>query len=251
MKLSSSSLFISITALQAAKGALAAPTIYETNSSVALDEFAFSGVIGWSEPVFAEIYHTCNSTNARMINAGLKDSLEVSSYAKKRLLEYGSEDEIYQRWFGDGSIYTVVGVLDWLVESNKDSLLYRCDDIDGQCAEHSNYPGYHRGDVSGETVICDLFYTSKKPLFNMCYLGTLADVHPKTYAGIDLLHRYLHIPVMNGDGYIEEYVEELEDILDYAQHNSSYAVRNVDSYLYYIADAYSNAVVAGGCLGDI
>ncbi|GMF38003.1 unnamed protein product [[Candida] boidinii] len=251
MKFTLSSLFIPFVAFQATKFAMAEPAIYETNSTAALDEFAFSGVIGWSEPVFAEIYHTCNSTTARMINAGLKDSLEVSSYAKKRLLEYGSEDEIYQRWFGNGSIFTVVGVLDWLVESNKDSLLYRCDDIDGQCAEHSNYPGYYRGDISGETVICDLFYTSKKPLYNMCYLGTLTDVHPKTYAGIDLLHRYLHIPLMSDDGYIGEYVDELEDILGYAQHNSSYAVRNVDSYLYYIADAYSIGVVPGGCLGDI
>ncbi|KAG7789935.1 hypothetical protein KL929_002631 [Ogataea haglerorum] len=241
---------ISAVALVAAKAS--AITFYASNSSTALEEFAVSGVTGWSNPQFASIYHTCNETNARMIRAGLKDSLEAAAYARARLTEYGKDDEIYERWFGNGSIYEVIGTIDWLVEASKDSLLYRCDDIDGECAANpTTYPGYHREDAPGETVICDLFYTSKKPLANMCFDGSIVSTGPKHYAGIDLLHRYLHVPYMSSDGYIAEYFEELDEILDVAQTNSSFAVRNVDSFLYYIAEVYSEAVIPGGCLGDL
>ncbi|KAG7914264.1 hypothetical protein KL905_005392, partial [Ogataea polymorpha] len=56
---------ISAVALVAAKAS--AITFYASNSSTALEEFAVSGVTGWSNPQFASIYHTCNETNARMI----------------------------------------------------------------------------------------------------------------------------------------------------------------------------------------
>lgn len=73
-----------------------------------------------------------------MLTSALKDSLEASAYAKNRLLNYGKDDTFYQRWFGNSSIYTVYGVLDYLVESAKYGILYRCDDVGGQCATHSN-----------------------------------------------------------------------------------------------------------------
>lgn len=85
----------------------------------------------------------------------------------------------------------------------------------------------------------------------MCFEGNIVDLGPTHYAGIDMLHRYLHAPIMSSDEYITEYVEEIGELLDYAKNNGTYAVRNTDNYLYYVADVYSSAVVPGGCLGDL
>lgn len=230
----------------------AIPVVYNSNSTAQFEEAGSTAITGWAEPFFPRIHHTCNETNARMLTPALKDSLEVSAYAKNRLLNYGKDNTFYQRWFGNGSIFTVYGVLDYLVESAKDGILYRCDDVDGQCATHSTtWPGYHRSSAPKETVICDLFYNSKKPLSTICSDGTILEVGPKHYAGVDLLHRYLHVPSMSSDGYIAGYAEELSEVLDYAKHNSTYAVRNVDSYLHYLADVYSTAVIPGGCMGSL
>lgn len=230
--------------------ALAAP-VYNTNSSIELGNTVTQEITGWSNPTFPEIYHTCNETNIRMLNAALKDSVEASAFAKSRLLDYGVDDVYYKRWFGNGSIFTVMGVLDQLVESSKENVLLRCDDIDGLCAANPGYyPGYHRASAPSETVICDYFYTSKKPLSNICFEGAIVDVHPKHYAGIDILHRYLHLSSMSFS-YVAEFVEELDEIVDYAENNSTYAVRNTDNFLYYIADVYSSSVIPGGCLGNL
>lgn len=230
---------------------LAAP-VYNSNSSVELEVTLADSVSGWARPVFPEIYHTCNATNARMLNAAFRDSVEATAFAKERLLDYGVDDVYYKRWFGNGSVFTVMGVLDHLVESSKDSVLFRCDDVDGLCAENPDYyAGHHRSSAPSETVICDYFYVSKKPLNTICFDGTIVDVGPKHYAGIDLLHRYLHVPSLSLDGYVGEYAEGLEEVVEYAENNATYAVRNTDNYLYYIADVYASSVNPGGCLGDI
>ncbi|SCU81428.1 LAMI_0B06194g1_1 [Lachancea mirantina] len=228
-----------------------APTVYTSNATDADVEFS-DDVVAWGNPTFPSIYHTCNDTDIRMIKSAFMDSLEVSAYARDRLLNYGADDLFFNRWFGNGSLTTVLGTLDHLVEASKDGMLLRCDDIDGLCAKNpTTYPGYHRATEDKETVICDLFYQTKKPLSSICFEGNLVDVHPKHYAGVDMLHRYLHVSMMNLNGYIAEFAEDLDEIVEYAHSNTTYAVRNVDSYLYYMADVYSSSVIEGGCLGKL
>ncbi|CAI4729538.1 BCN_G0047470.mRNA.1.CDS.1 [Saccharomyces cerevisiae] len=232
--------------------ALSAPVTYDTNSTAELQSPSSQEILGWSHATFPTIYQTCNETNARMLNAAFKDTAEITAYGKDRLLNYGVDDVYYKRWFGNGSIFTVMGVFEQLMEASKGAMLMRCDDIDGLCAANPNYyAGHHRQSAPVETVICDYFYTSKKPLSTICFEGTIVDVGPKHYAGIDMLHRYLHVPTMSMDGYVGEYAETLEEVVDYAQNNATYAVRNTDNYLYYLADVYSASVIPGGCLGNL
>ncbi|CCE92275.1 uncharacterized protein TDEL_0E00320 [Torulaspora delbrueckii] len=246
MKLTS----LSLLAFTALGESLAAPVL-NSNSSIELETSLAEQFVSWPEPTFPKLYHTCNTTNTRMLNSAFKDSVEATAVAKRRLLKFGVDDAYYKRWFGDGSIFSVMGVLDHLIESSKEGVLFRCDDIDGLCAENPDYyAGHHRESAPSETVICDYYYRSKRPLSTVCFDGTITDVGPTHYAGIDLLHRYLHVPSMNLD-FVGEFAEDLEEILEYAESNSTYAVRNADSYLYYIADVYTSSVVPGGCLGDI
>lgn len=222
------------------------------STSGSSDVDSSEAVTGWLRPNFPEIHDSCNETNTNMLNAAFEDTVQVTDVIRNRLLEYGVEDKFYKRWFGNGSIFTVLGVFNHLVESSKEGMIYRCDDADGKCAANpTSWAGHYRVSNPMQTVICNRFYTVKKPLTSMCFDGTVLEVGPTHYAGIDLLHRYLHAPTMNSDEYITEYVEEVHDLLDYAKNNATYAVRNVDNYLYYTADVYSSSVVPGGCLGQL
>lgn len=191
----------------------------------------------------------CNATKVKMINKYYQDFLEFSSVARSHLINEGI-DETFIHWFGEkGNPLVVLGVIDNLVEGNKDGILYRCDDIDGYCATHqTSWPGYHRSNATQETVLCDLFFTSKKPIEQMCVIGNITTVKPKAFAGIDLFHRFLHIESIN-KGFAGEYVEDFDEVIDYAENNSTYAVLNTDNLLYYVAEAYSRELVTGGCLG--
>lgn len=220
------------------------------NATEELIEYAASGETGWEHPIFPYFQSSCNATNQRILTSGLKDLLEVTAVAKGRLLSNGTDDT-FERWFGNGSIFTVLGAINNAIESDKTEVSYRCDDPLDYCAIHTNYPGYHVTNTTGETNICDLFYQTKKPLSTICFEGDIVDLGPKHYAGIDLFHRFFHLDVMNGDGYIQEYSETLAEALYLAQYNSTYAVRNTDNYLYYLADVYATTVNPGGCLGEL
>ncbi|KAG7758859.1 hypothetical protein KL930_003084 [Ogataea haglerorum] len=226
----------------------AAATFYASNSTTALEELSLSGAYGWSSPQFAPILHTCNETYTGIINAHLQDSLEAAAFARNRLMEYGKDDEIFMRWFGDGSIYEVIGLLDYLVEANKDHISWRCDDISDKCDPNPTWGGYSYEE--SQNVLCPYFFQERVALSKLCFDGTIVETTPKHYGGIDMLHRYLHLPAMNTE-YIQEYYEEIDEILDLAQNNATFATRNVDSYLYYIAEVYAESVVPGGCLGDL
>lgn len=203
----------------------------------------------WTDVTYPTI-ENCNATQIKLINKYYEDLLEVASIARSHLINEGV-DEAFEHWFGDdGNPLTVLGVIDNIVEGKKDGALYRCDDIEGSCASHPNtWPGYHRVNASQETVICDLFFTSKKPIEDMCVIGNITDVGPKKFAGIDLFHRFLHIDSIN-KGFIAEYVEEKDELVEYAENNSSFAVINTDNILYYLAETYALELTPGGCLGD-
>ncbi|CUS20151.1 LAQU0S01e00122g1_1 [Lachancea quebecensis] len=206
----------------------------------------------WDDPVLPELHKTCNGTHLETLKSAFEETWNVTSYAKSRLLAYGTNDRIYQRWFGDGNLYTVLGTVEAIAEVPKKDVLFRCDDADGLCAANpSYYAGHHRLNATQETVICDYFYSAKLPVSEICSNGTLAEVPPSRYMGIDMIHRYFHVPTVSLDEYIGEHTEEVDEILSMASKNSSFAVRNVDSYLYYLADVYSSAIVPGGCLGDL
>ena len=224
---------------------------FHSNSSLELIEFGESGESGWGSPVFPYFHQSCNATNQRMLSSGLKDTLEVTAVTRDKLLANGT-DKFFKRWFGNSSVFTVIGTLEYVIESGKSDVLYRCDDPSGDCAVHStDWPGYHVTNTTGETNICDLFYQTKKPLSTICFEGDIVELGPKHYSGIDLFHRFLHLDNLNGNGFISEWTETLPEVLYLAENNATFAARNTDNYLYYLADVYAATVNPGGCLGEL
>ena len=238
-------------------GVIASPISFQSlgvkasnvSTAVSIEGVADSYMDTWDDFTYPSI-ENCNATQVKMINKYYQDLLEVASVARAHLISEGV-DEAFEHWFGEnGNPLTVLGIIDNIVQGDKDGVLYRCDDIEGTCASHpTTYPGYHRVNASQETVLCDLFFTSKKPLEDMCVIGNITTVKPKKFAGIDLFHRFLHIESIS-KGFVAEYVEDMDQLVDYAEHNSSYAVINTDNILYYIAESYALELTPGGCLGD-
>ncbi|SCU77299.1 LAME_0A00562g1_1 [Lachancea meyersii CBS 8951] len=204
----------------------------------------------WEHPEFPTFYKTCNGSHLETLKEAFDETMNVTAVARGRLMAYGSNDRIYKRWFGTGNLYTVIGVLEAIAEIPKEDVLFRCDDIDGLCAANPNYyAGHHRLNATQETVICDFFYETKLPVNKMCSNGSMTSVSPSKFMGIDMIHRLFHVPTMSLDEYIGEYTEEMDEVLEMASNNATFAVKNVDSYLYYLYEVYSNIVKPGGCLG--
>ncbi|SCU94532.1 LAFA_0F22386g1_1 [Lachancea sp. 'fantastica'] len=207
----------------------------------------------WAQSEFPRIHSTCNSTKADFLTKAFADTMDATSYAMSVLSSNDSfvDSEIYKRWFGDGKLYEVLGVIEGVANVSKTSLLLRCDDADGLCKKNENYyAGHHRENHPYETVICDYFYQARVPLSDMCTKGNLTQYGPQKYYGIDMLHRYFHVPSISQNEFISEFTEDLDETLALARSNSTYAVRNVDSYLYFLADLWGNKVKSGGCFDN-
>ncbi|CUS25208.1 LAQU0S35e00232g1_1 [Lachancea quebecensis] len=231
-----------VLAIVAERNAVKMKNTRKTFSTVATEE--------WANPQFPRLHKTCNTTDVEFLTKTMNDTQTVASYAKEQLLVKGSNDTVYKRWFGDGPLYDVLGVIEGVANMTKMDVLLRCDDVDGLCAANPNYyAGHHRENADAETVICDYFYETRAWISDICSNGTLKEFPPTRYAGIDMIHRYFHVSFINEDEYIGEFTEEAEDVLELAKANSTFAVRNVDNYLYYLADVYSSVHVPGGCLG--
>lgn len=231
-----------VLAIIAERKAVTMKNTRKTYATVATGEF--------TESPFPRLHKSCNASDVDFLTRAFADSLEVTGHARDKLLNESSSNEIYKRWFGDGSVYEVLGVLDGIANMTKTDILLRCDDVDGRCAANPGYyAGHHRLEHDAETVICDYFYESRAFLKDLCANGTLKEFGPAKYAGIDMIHRYFHVSFVSMDEYVGEFTEEIEDMLELAKSNSTFAVRNVDNYLYYLADVYSSDKVKGGCLG--
>lgn len=119
-----------------------------------------------------------------------RDTFEVVSFAKDYVTANGAQDPIFKLYFGDKpeAFTNVVGVLDSVLHSNKEGVLFRCDDPDNNC-RLPGYRGHWRGENgSTETVICEASY--KDRLYNPAFCSggfQLATMKPSQYWSIDLL----------------------------------------------------------------
>lgn len=85
----------------------------------------------------------------------------------------------------------------------------------------------------------------------MCGLGyTVANGATNFYWASDLLHRLFHVPKI-GEGAVEHYAGEYDEVIELAQTHSDEAVKNSDTLQYFALGAYAFdiAVPGEGCAG--
>ncbi|RVX74695.1 hypothetical protein B0A52_01822 [Exophiala mesophila] len=196
-----------------------------------------------------QIHSSCNATQAHQIAVGLNETIQLVSHARDHVLRWGNTSEIYQRYFGGRAPYEVLGAYDIIINGDKDGVLFRCDNPDGNC-DIEGWGGHWRGsNATSETVICDLSYETRRSLNQICALGYTVSESPRnTFWASDLLHRLYHIPAV-GYGYIEHFADGYEEILELAQTDEIGPTRDTDTLQYFALDvyAYDIAVPGVGC----
>jgi len=199
------------------------------------------------------IHSSCNVSETRMLQAALSDAFEIATFAQEYIITNGPQDPVFQTYFGNQSdAYSrVLGVWESLLTSNKEGVLLRCDDIDGNCHQ-AGWRGHWRGEnASSETVICDASYTDRKYNEAFCMYGyELVNTAPSYYWGIDLIHRLFHVPQVTNSA-VEHYADDYESVIELAEHNSTYSPVDSDALQWFAAHVYAIEVAQGGqqCIG--
>ncbi|KLT40890.1 zincin [Cutaneotrichosporon oleaginosum] len=199
------------------------------------------------------IHESCSTPQRRMIGKGLQEAMEVAAFAKDYIATNGPSDPVFKLYFGDKkeAYPAAMGAYDVLLDSNKDGVIFRCDDPDGNCHQ-PGWRGHWRGEnATLETVICPASYTDRVYNAAFCMNGfVLAEQKPSLYWSVDLIHRLYHVL---GNEAISHYAEDLGDVIRLARDNSTYSPIDSDAVQYFAAHVYALEVAQGGdaCVGDI
>lgn len=220
-------------------------TKYVDSSSTAYD---------WSEDWIKNfpIHKSCNDSQFNQLSNALEETQILAAHARDHTARFGNLSKFYQKYFGDAPSGEVVGWFENIVNSDKSNTLFRCDDIDDNC-KLDGWAGHWRGEnASNENVICDLSYTSRLYLSQMCSQGyTVSKSKNSLFWAGDLLHRIWHTDSI-GQGVVGHYADTYDECLKLAKTNTTEAVRNSATLRYYALDvyAYDIAVPGKGCTGD-
>ena len=81
------------------------------------------------------IHESCNSTQATQIADGLREAVELAEHAKDHILRWGNNSELYRKYFGNDPPVAAIGSYDIVVNGDKNGVIFRCDNPDGNCAQ--------------------------------------------------------------------------------------------------------------------
>lgn len=79
------------------------------------------------------IHSSCNATQRRQIELGLAEAVELAAHAKDHILRWRNESEIYRKYFGNSPSMQAIGAFEVVVNGDKNDVLFRCDNPDGNC----------------------------------------------------------------------------------------------------------------------
>jgi len=201
-----------------------------------------------------QIHSSCNVTQRRVLEKALADTYELASFAKEYVATNGPDDSVFQLYFGNHSANypAVLGAWDGLLIGNKEGVLLRCDDIDGNCHQEG-WRGHWRGsNATTETVICDASYTDRYFNEYFCLNNyTVIDSSPSFYWSTDLIHRMYHVPGISDDS-VTHHADSYEECLELAHHNASLAPYNTHTLQYFASHVYAVEIAKGGaaCIGS-
>lgn len=90
------------------------------------------------------IHASCNATQHAYIKNGLEETLTLCRQARDHILRWGNSSEIYQKYFGNAPTGEPLGWFTKIVDGDKADVLFRCDNIDGNCAQKGIFlQNYH------------------------------------------------------------------------------------------------------------
>lgn len=81
------------------------------------------------------IHQSCNATERVQLRQGLNEAIAVATHARDHILRFGNSSDFYRKYFGKAPTGEPIGWLDKLINGDKNGLIFRCDDIDGNCKQ--------------------------------------------------------------------------------------------------------------------
>jgi hypothetical protein len=85
------------------------------------------------------IHSSCNATERTQLTRALGETMKLAQHAKEHILRWGNSSEIYQKYFGNATTGEPVGWYEKAVNGDKASIIFRCDDPDGNCHQEGTY----------------------------------------------------------------------------------------------------------------
>lgn len=199
-----------------------------------------------------EIHDSCNATEVRQLRKAFAETYELVTTARDYILEHGSNDDVYKTYFGSAPPYAVVGAYESVAHENKEGVLFRCDNVDGNC-DMDGWAGHWRGDnATQETVICPLSYEIKHSNDKLCAFGyTVASQSTNWLFSSDILHRLSHIPSVS-HGALDHYADGYAGSIELAKSNDTWTPYNTHTLQFFALDVYARVVsIPGtGCTGE-
>jgi hypothetical protein len=74
-----------------------------------------------------------------MIQHGLDEAMILVGHARDHILRYGNSSEVYTKYFGDAPTGEPIGWFTKIADGDKAGVLFRCDNIDGNCDQKGMY----------------------------------------------------------------------------------------------------------------
>ncbi|THV84578.1 zincin [Aureobasidium pullulans] len=199
------------------------------------------------------IHQSCNGTERRQLEKALGDTIKIAQQATQHIYAHGNDSALYTKYFGQAPTAEVIGWYEKLIHGDHEGVLFRCDDIDGNCHQEG-WGGHWRGEnATDETVICPLSYSTRQPLETLCSGGyTVASGKLNHYFAADLMHRLFHTTKI-GEGAAEHYADSYTECLELAGENPAEAVKNTHTLQYFALDVYAMdvALPGEGCTGTV
>ncbi|KAM0718509.1 hypothetical protein Q7P37_005579 [Cladosporium fusiforme] len=225
---------------------------FQDNASSSIQSPA---VFDWSQGAVGayEIHRSCNATQTALLRQAITETETLSAHARDHIQRFGNSSSYYKKYFGKAPTAEAAGWYDKLVNGDKAGVLFRCDDVDQNCATQDEWAGHWRGsNASDETVICDLSYTSRWYLNGICGYGyTVAGGALSSYFASDLIHRLFHTDKI-GEGTVFHYADTYDECLALAIEAPEEAVRNAHTLQYFALDVYAYDIAnpGQGCTGE-
>ena len=86
------------------------------------------------------IHSSCNGTERNQLQKAFGDTIKIAQQAAQHIYTHGNESELYTKYFGLAPTAEVIGWYEKVVYGNREGILFRCDDIDGNCHQEGKFP---------------------------------------------------------------------------------------------------------------
>jgi hypothetical protein len=95
------------------------------------------------------IHASCNITQRAYLKKGLQETVTICRQARDHILRWGNSSTIYQKYFGNAPTGEPLGWFSKIADGDKSNVLFRCDNIDGNCQQSGKlfqlFRHHHRG----------------------------------------------------------------------------------------------------------